>query len=232
MDRASTTRFGLVGLITLAVAAVSAIMLRYPEMLEADLETGVYLLVLVVGLAIAAAAAVPGTRAGGRIWRGAMWDGCRWGLLFGVLWVVEMTVANLAYGLGGWTRVPYFAATWTVWLLTVVAGGVGARRYRRLWAGTLVGCWSGLVSGLIGLATMPTLALVAMPVLLRDPQNITEFRDAGDLSTAIATDFLAAGINHLVIVGLVVGSVLATIGAAVAAAAQSTGGVAVRPEGS
>jgi hypothetical protein len=83
-----------------------------------------------------------------------------------------------------------------------------------------VGAWSGLVSGLVGLTTMASLALAAMPVLRRDPQNIAEFRDAGDLSTAIAGDFLAAGVNHLVVVGLVASSVLATIGAALGLAAS------------
>jgi hypothetical protein len=222
MGGANGTRFALLGLIALAVAAAVASMVRYPGMLKANIETSIYLAILAIGLALAVAAATLGTRTGSPIWRGAMRDGFRWGLLFGALWIVEMTVANLAYDFGAWTRVPYFAATWAVWLSTVVAGAVSARRYRRWWAGTLVGGWSGLVSGLIGLATMPALALVAMPVLLRDPQNLNELSGAGDLSTAIATDFLAAGINHLVIVGMVVGLVLASIGGLAATAAQPT----------
>jgi hypothetical protein len=129
-----------------------------------------------------------------------------------------MAAGNLAYGLGIWVLVPYFATTWAVWLLTVVAGALGARRYRKLWAGTMVGAWSGLVGGVIGLVTMLTLALTAMPVLVRDPENLREFAGASDLRTAIAADFLAAGINHLVAVGIIFGTVLATLGAAVGVA--------------
>jgi hypothetical protein len=121
--------------------------------------------------------------------------------------------------------------------LTGLAGALGARRYGQLSAGTLVGASSGLVSGLIGLATMQVLALTAMPILRRDPQNLAEFRThsrgAGDLSTAIAGDFLAAGINHLVLVGLVAGSVLATIGGAIGLAVRAGSGEAscVEPAG-
>ena len=74
------------------------------------------------------------------------------------------------------------------------------------------------MSGLIALAAMRVLALVEMPVLRRDPQNLAQFGSQPDLSSAIAGDFLAAGVNHLVLVGVVVGSVLASAGAAIAAA--------------
>jgi hypothetical protein len=174
-----------------------------------------------VGLMSALGAALWGTQVRNPVARGAMRDGCRWGLLFGALWVVEMAVANLGYALGSWTLVPYLLSTWAVWALTAVAGAVGARRYGRMWAGVLIGVWSGLVGGLMGLATMQTLALTAMPVLLRDPQNVVEFAGSTDLATAIAADFLAAGINHLVLVGLIAGTVLATIGAAIGRATAS-----------
>jgi hypothetical protein len=218
-------RAGLLAGTGLAAALVIAVLVRYPGMLRADAAVFVFLAVLVAGLATAVLAALAGTRIRHPAWRGAMRDGCRWGLLFGALWVVEMTIANLGYPLGGWTVAPYFASTWAVWLLTVFAGAVAVLRYRQLWAGTLVGAWSGLVSGLIGLATMQVLALTAMPILRRDPANLTEFRTAGDLSTAIAGDFLGAGINHLVLVGLAGGTLLATIGAAVGLLVRTKEGI-------
>jgi hypothetical protein len=213
-------RLGLLAVGAAASVLVASTVIRYPDVLDGGLDTALYLAVLAVGLTVTVAAALVGTRLGGRSWRGAMRYGCRWGLLFGSLWVVEMVIANLGYGLGDWAVVPYFAATWAVWLLTAFAGAAAASRYRQVWAGTLVGAWSGLVGGLIGLITMVALALAAMPVLRRDPQNMDEFRDATDLSTAIAGDFLAAGINHLVLVGLIASSFLATVGAAIALVAK------------
>jgi hypothetical protein len=214
-------RVGLLAGTGLAAALVVAVLARYPDVLHADAVAIGFLAVLLLGLATAVLAALAGTRIRHPTWRGASRDGCRWGVLFGALWVVEMTIANLGYSLGGWTLVPYFASTWAVWLLTVFAGALAVHRYGQLWAGTLIGVWSGLVSGLIGLATMQVLVLAAMPVLRRDPANLTEFRTAGDLSTAIAGDFLAAGASHLVLVGLIGGSVLATIGGVIGLAFRS-----------
>jgi hypothetical protein len=147
-------RLGLLAVGAVASVLVASTVIRYPDVLDGGLDTAFYLAVLAVGLTVTVAAALVGTRLGGRSWRGAMRYGCRWGLLFGGLWVVEMVIANLGYGLGDWTVVPYFAATWAVWLLTAYAGAAAASRYRQVWAGTLVGAWSGLVGGLTGLITM------------------------------------------------------------------------------
>jgi hypothetical protein len=214
-------RVGLLSGVGLAATLTAASMVRYRGMLRLDPVVVAYLVMLCAGLAVAVLAALLGTRVRHPAWPGAMRLGCRFGLLVGALWVVEMAVANLGYGLGGWTVVPYFASTWAALLLTAVGGGVAAQRYDRLWAGPLAGAWSGLVSGLMGLATMESLALAAMPVLRDDPENLAEFRTAGDLTTAIAGDFLAAGVNHLVLVGLAGGTVLGAIGGVVAAATKS-----------
>lgn len=226
MDEAAVVRRGLLAGSGLALAVVVVAIATHPRVIDDGRTAVVYLVFLFAGAVAALLAALAGTSAGGPVWAGARWDGCRWGLLFGALWIVEMLLANLGYGLGWWTKVPYFASTWLVWLLTGYAGFAAARRYRRWWAGTLVGAWSGLVSGLIGLTTMATLPLVAMPVLRHDPQNVAEFQASGNrggsLSTAICADFLGAGINHLLIVGLLLGSVLATIGAALGTAASAT----------
>jgi len=231
MNGRTAIRFGLLALAALAAALLAVALRRYPSLLRPDPPTITLLALAGLGLAVAAMAATAGVRADGPLWRAARRDGVRWGVLFGALWVVEMVVANVGYGWGRWAVVPYFAATWSVWLLTAYAGARAARRHRQVWVGTLVGTWSGLVSGLIGLITMQALALTEMPLLLLDPQNLAEFRGAGDLAAAIAGDFLAGGIIHLVVIGLVVGSGLASIGAAVGAALPPAPAVAVPAAG-
>src|SRR5262249_46194010 len=214
---AGAVRPGLVAGTALAGLLVVLQLHRYPGMLRDNppLEVALYLAVLTAGLGVALAAALAGPRARGGAWRGAVRDGCAWGLALGALWLVEIAVGNLGSSLGSWTLVPYFGSTAAVLVLTVVAGARGARRYRRRWAGTLVGTWSGLVSGLIVLAGLQLLALAAMPTLRSDPQNLSEFGGGAHLSSHIAGDLLAAGVNHLVLIGLVGGSLLATLGAAI-----------------
>jgi hypothetical protein len=220
---ATAPRIGLFAATGVVAALVLASIAKHPDMLAEGPDVTVYLVALGLGLAVSLGAALWGTRTRNPVARGAMLDGCRWGLLFGALWIVEMVIANLAYAVGSWTIVPYRLSIWAVWALTVVAGALGARRYRRVWAGVLIGMWSGLVSGLIGLATMQIIALTAMPVLLRDPQNISEFAGSADLPTAIAADFVGAGISHLVLVGLIIGTILATIGALIGRATVRSG---------
>jgi hypothetical protein len=207
-------RAGVAGGAALAGALTVVTLVRYPAAMNPLPVAAVYLAVLVAGLAAVGylvwrAGRSPGPRAGAVLRTGA-----GFGLLAGACWVAEMTLANLGYGLGRWTVLPYYATIAGAAGLSVAAGTVGAWRHRRLATGVLVGLWSGLTSGLIGLVTMELLVLTAMSTLVHDPQNIQEQRGSADLPAAIAGDFLAAGINHLVLVGLVVGTVLATAGAA------------------
>jgi hypothetical protein len=108
-------------------------------------------------------------------------------------------------------------------VLNVLAGTLAAYRYRRIAAGSLVGLWAGLVSGLVGLATMQLQVLLTLPVLRADPQNIAEAgRAHTDLTTHIVGDQVVAGISHLVVVGMIVGTALATLGSVVGRAIPRT----------
>jgi len=116
----------------------------------------------------------------------------------------------------------YFGSILGVLVLNLLAG-VLACTVRR---GALVGLYAGVVSGLVGLATMALQAVAIMPVLRADPQNIAEAaRRAGhlDASTYLAGEQLVAGTSHLVLVGLVAGTVLAAVGATVRASVRRAG---------
>lgn len=219
MAPATRIRAGLLAGAAVTTALMALGLVRYRIPIADPVVVG-FLVAFGLGLVAAVGAAVAAGRVRTPTAQGAMVDGCRWGLLLGALWMAEMAVGNLAYPLGAWTAVPYFALIASVVTANVLAGALAARRYRGIVPGALVGAWSGLVSGLIGLATMQTLILAAMPVLRRDPQNVAEFRGAGDFSAAIAGDYLAGGINHLVLVGLLAGTALATLGAALGVAAR------------
>lgn len=219
MDRLA--RWGPLGGVVLAGGLVAATLWRYPRLLD---DPGAPL--FLGGLAVGLGAAVAATCWAGRpLWSDARRTGTRWGPLVGALWIVEMAAGNLAYDQGRWTLVPYYASTVAAVAVTGLAGGLAAHRSGRFWSGPLAGAWSGLASGLVGLATMAVLALAAMPVLRADPQNLAEFRGAGDLDTAIAGDFLAGGIMHLLVVGVLAGGVLGAIGGAAGVASAPRAGV-------
>ena len=209
-------------------AAISCVLIaRYPAVVHLD-GSRPLLAALVVGLGAAVGVAVTALVVRAPLVRTAARLGGRWGAVFGGLWVVEMTVANEWYGRGTWLLVPYFGSIVGVWSLNVLAGALTAYRYRRIAAGVLVGLWAGLVSGLVGLATMQLQVLLTLPVLRADPQNIAEAqRTHTDLTTYIVGEQVAAGISHLVVVGMIVGTALATLGAVVGRAIPKTDTAAV-----
>jgi len=207
------TPFGLLGA-ALAAAAISAVLLtRYPAATHLH-DSGPLLVVLAAGLCSAVGIAATGLVTRAPLLQTTARLGTRWGVVFGALWILEMTVANEWYGLGTWRLVPYFGSIVGVLVLNILAGALAARRYRRIAAGSLVGLWGGLVSGLVGLATMQLQVLLTLPTLRADPQNIAEATRAhADLTTNIVADQTTAGISHLIVVGMIAGTALATLGA-------------------
>jgi hypothetical protein len=201
---------------TLAAAAINTVLLaRYPAAMHLD-GSGPLLVALGVGLCSAVGVAVTGLVVRAPLLRTAARLGSRWGVVFGALWVLEMTVANEWYGQGAWRLVPYFGSIFGVLVLNVLAGALAAHRYRRIAAGSLVGLWAGLVSGLVGLATMQLQVLLTLPALRADPQNIAEAAHAhAELTTHIVGEQVTAGVSHLIVVGMIAGTALATLGALV-----------------
>src|SRR5262249_38463903 len=64
--------------------------------------------------------------------------GPRWGLLFGALWFVEMTVGNELYRFGRRTLLPYFGSIIGVFVLNILAGVLAGR----IATGSLVGLYA------------------------------------------------------------------------------------------
>jgi hypothetical protein len=216
-------RWFLIGGVIAAAGLVVATLRRYPALLD-DPGAAVFLSLLVAAFGVAVAGAFIGTPGSRPLWARwwARWRrlGIMWGLAVGAMWVVEMLVANLAYGRGSWLLLPYFGAILAAVVLNGTAAALAVYRSGHFVAGPLVGAWTGLIGGIIGLCTMTLLALVAMPVLRDDPQNIKEFASKEDFAAAIAGDFVAAGIMHVVAVGLLAGAAFGTLGALVALASR------------
>jgi hypothetical protein len=147
--------------------------------------------------------------------------GLRGGLLFGLLWVLEISFNNF---------VPPDISTGPMrdrvdsTVLAAIAAGVlilsavAAFRNGAIKHGLLAGYWSGLVSGLIACLMGLLLIVPWMRLLVRDPLMISEFAERGaadgapDLATYIAYETLTGALLHLVLLGMALGLLLGGVG--------------------
>ena len=108
--------------------------------------------------------------------------------------------------------------------LPLVAGAVGTYSTQRVRSGIAVGFWSGLLSGVIAFLTLMAVAYLFMGTLQHDPQTLQEYAHSGErtLSTYIVGDFLFGACSHLLLIGMVYGTIMAAIGAVVGKAAAVT----------
>jgi hypothetical protein len=148
--------------------------------------------------------------------------GIRTGLALGAMWIVEIGINNVFPA----DRVPVGArdvADNVIWglvaLATIFVSGVAAHRAGSIGAGTVVGLWSGAVSGLF--AYLAGLLVVAffLGALRRSPDLIAEFSSSGapDLATyvtyaTIGSSPLVGAAGHLWLLGVAAGALLGTIG--------------------
>jgi hypothetical protein len=186
---------------------------RYPGILvpprPAAITGGLFAVVLVVywGVTIYS---TRGKR--GDVHRGAHL-GLVWGILIASFWSVEVAAGNLAdpqtFGLAAL----YFGAAGLAFLSPLFAGIAGARRSGRILAGSLVGLWSGLVSGVLTFLIIMAVTYVFLDSLLLDPQNQTDFQRSGapDIVAFVVGDSLAGATGHLII-GAILGPSLGTVG--------------------
>jgi hypothetical protein len=187
-------------------------LLRYPA---SPAQTLLYYVALGL-LALAAVVAFVGLRPASAAQDGAVWRlSITFGLLIGALWMVEMLAANVIAVGTGINQVVYEAATLAAFALPLVSGGLAAYRLRRVSSGIVVGFWSGLISGLIAFLTLMSIAYAFMATLQHDPQTLREYAHSGErtLSTFIVGDFLFASCAHLLLIGVLYGTALATVGA-------------------
>ncbi len=196
----AVVRRGLGVGIVLSTLLVAYGLVRYPANLNDDPASVVYGLLLILLLAGYGAITFRLTRTRTAVAAVALRQGAAWGLVFGVLWLVEVLAGNLSFAIAtSWVRLAYYGAMLAVLVLTLAAGAYAALRTGRIAAGTLVGFWSGLISGLITFIILLCVTYLCMGMLQHDPQNIQEFQRSGapDLATSIVAESLAGGINHL-----------------------------------
>jgi hypothetical protein len=140
------------------------------------------------------------------------------GLVLGLLWVVEIGINNfIAPPLP--LRDHIDNSFWAAIALGIFSLCLAASyRSRSMVQGIRVGAWSGLLSGLLACWAALSLILFGMGFILRDPINVAEWaeRGAGSHAPTMASYFafetFAGAILHLVMAGLVMGTLLGLLG--------------------
>lgn len=205
-------RLSLMGGALIGLAFVGLALIRYPA------SPGQTALYLVAGalLVLCGVAALIGTRPATADGAVALRLGGVFGLLIGGLWIVEVLTGNLIAIDSTPSHVIYRVSTVGAFLLPLVAGGVGAARTGRVRTGLVVGCWSGLLSGLITFLTLMAVTYAFMGWLAHDPQNLHDYPHSGErtLATFIVGDSLFGASAHLALIGAAWGSALGGLGGA------------------
>lgn len=213
-------RLSLLTGVLLCLAVVAYAMLRYPAILTPPGPAIAYLLVFALTAAGYGAMALRGTRPATPASAAALRYGVRVGLLSGCAWLLEVAAGNLfgsAEAQRSWVLTLYHGATVTAFGLPVLAGALAARHSGEVVSGTVAGLWTGMVSGLITFLGLMAVTYLFLAVLRRDPDSLLEFQrsHAADLSTFLVGDSLAGAINHLWLVGPLLGTAAGTLGGAI-----------------
>lgn len=167
-------------------------------------------------------------RAGSSANPGGTEPGVRIGLTLGLLWVVEISVNNLlAPPIPG--RDIFDDVIWAaISVAIVLAAAITAYRGGRFRVGVEVGAWSGLASGQVACLTALSMVVVAMPAIVADPLNVTEWAARGGhtgapgMAAYFALETFAGAFIHLIVLGPVFGLVLGVVGGAIGYAAART----------
>lgn len=128
--------------------------------------------------------------------------GARWGVVIGLVWIVEVVAGDLILPS---SPIALFATLIAV-VLPAVAGATGVAVTGRIRTGARIGFWSGVVSGLITFIAVAGVGYVAayFPESLHGadtPPDISRTYTAAELATYNLADYLAGGVSHLLIVG-------------------------------
>lgn len=93
-----------------------------------------------------------------------------------------------------------------------------AYRTRRFVRGVQAGFWSGTVSGLVACLMGLVLVVVLLQLVINDPVSMQEWNELGntsgasDVATYFAYETLAGAFLHLVVLGVIMGTLLGIIG--------------------
>lgn len=147
------------------------------------------------------------------------------GLITGSLWILEISFNNFVDPRisTGSARFVVDNTTWGLVALTMlIVSFARTLKTRRIGAGICTGFWAGLISGLIACVMGLLLVTVWMPFLLRDPLNIAEYAERGaaehasDMATYVAYDVMGGAVGHLIVLGIIMGALLGTVGGSLA----------------
>jgi len=139
--------------------------------------------------------------------------GLIWGIMIAGFWLMEIVAGNLLDPQHITVQIMYFGPSITAFALPFFAGISGTKHSGTIRTGTLVGLWSGIVSGLLTFLSLMAVTYLFIKHMLEDPENALQFLQSGapDLVTFVIADSLAGATGHLVI-GLVLGPALGAIG--------------------
>jgi hypothetical protein len=140
------------------------------------------------------------------------------GIIAGLLWVIEISINNfIAPPLPLRDRID--DSFWAVIALLILGlATVSAYQSGSLLRGLKDGAWSGLVSGMLACWAALALIVFGMGLITRDSINIAEWADRGagthapSMAAYFAFETFAGALLHLVVLGLVMGSLLGIIG--------------------
>jgi hypothetical protein len=206
-------------LVAAVLAAELLVVARHPGAPAATLFAIALGAVMLVTLAVAGLAAWrPAADPDGGTRRLGTWLG----IGLGLLWMVEIGVNNVfpADRIALGSRDAIDDAIWAlISLLTLGAGAVAARRAGSVAAGTSIGLWSGIVSGLLAYLGALLVAVLFPGAAERDPDLLSKFPASGypDLPTDAAYSLIGpwpigGGAAHLWLLGIGAGLLLGALG--------------------
>ncbi len=205
----------LIGLSFLGMALAGLVGIRYSYNLTTRIESGVGILIL---LAIAGLLWLYRNRASPIMASAERNSVILFGLILGLLWVVEIGINNfIAPPLPARDIIDnIFWAAIAVSIL--VFSTIYAYQKASLLRGVEAGVWSGFVSGLLACLMALLVVVFGMHFILRDPLNIAEWagRGAGIQTPRMAAYFafetFAGAYGHLTLLGPVMGGLLGLVG--------------------
>lgn len=147
----------------------------------------------------------------------------RFGLVLGLLWVVEITINNVvAPGLPARDNID--DVFWALVAIGLLVGSLAiAYQSGHASRGIALGTWSGFVSGVVACGMALSIAVFGMALLLNDPLNIAEWSSrtpdviAPTMAAYFAYETFAGAFLHLTVLGIGMGAILGMIGGVIGA---------------
>ncbi|MBV9614662.1 MAG: hypothetical protein JO031_04295 [Ktedonobacteraceae bacterium] len=211
-------RWSLLTALLVLLLKVGGELLAYPEVVTtAGTQAPIYLILFGLAILMYGWFALFRTKASTPAERMALRQGVLWGLLCGVVWIIELLVANVGNPqVEQFSHILYYGTALAGYLLPGLVGLLTAWRTRRITLGLQAGLLCGMFGGLMIFLASFVLSALFLQAGQSDPQTIHEFQRSGlpDITTYMVGDYLGGMIAHLWI-GLITGSFLGALGGAI-----------------